>query len=137
MLIRRQSGFTLIELLIVVVVIGILFAVAFPSYLQYARKSRRAECQTVMLSYANALERRFAVKSSYDEGGAMEEDFGSCPAEGGTQTYKVDFESSKPTAFKLTATPKNDQTHDKCGILTLDQTGKKGNNASVPTSECW
>ena len=40
---RNTSGFTLIELMIAVVIIGILAAIAFPSYQSYSQKTRRSE----------------------------------------------------------------------------------------------
>ena len=52
-----QQGFTLIELMIVVAVIGVLAALAYPSYKEYIAKSRRAEAKAVLLSGQQWMER--------------------------------------------------------------------------------
>ncbi|MES9904780.1 MAG: type IV pilin protein [Sedimenticola sp.] len=61
----RQTGFTLIELMIVVAVIGILAAIAYPSYQSQVQKSRRSEAQSALLRISQAQERRYTVIGSY------------------------------------------------------------------------
>ena len=67
---HKLRGFTLIELLITVVIVGILSAVAYPSYLEHVRKAHRAEVTGLLLQNAHRLERHFARQGSYLEGGA-------------------------------------------------------------------
>jgi type IV pilus assembly protein PilE len=50
---KTHRGFTLIEVMIVVAIVGILAAVAYPSYLEYLKKGRRADAQTFMSDIAN------------------------------------------------------------------------------------
>ena len=62
---RGQRGFTLIELMIVVAVIGILAAVAFPSYRQYIIRASRVEAQAELLELASLQEKIFLNSNGY------------------------------------------------------------------------
>lgn len=136
---RHPGGFTLIELMIAVVIVGILAAVAYPNYTNYLRDSRRADCKAVMLSAANALERRFSVDNRYPdeaaEGAAGPLAGFVCPVGGGTTTYDLEYAQDDGGAgFTLTATPTGPQTHDRCGTLTLTNTGARSADG---TGTCW
>ena len=71
-----QSGFTLIEMMIVVAIIGIISAIAIPSYTSYLKKARRADAKVSLTKMADAQERWYLQKSTYtnsvaDVGGAF------------------------------------------------------------------
>ncbi len=140
---RSSSGFTLIEVMIVVVIIAVLTSIAVPSYQQYVLRSRRADCQTVMLSYANALERRFTLTSSYMQGGSMNiAGFGVCPsgANANSITYNIvanPIVAGDGTAFIIMAAPNGQQAKDRCGSLTLTNAGVKDVTGTDPVSKCW
>lgn len=127
----HAPGFTLIELMITVAVIAILAAIAFPSYQQHVRKSRRAEAQAFMMSVA-ARQQQFLVDTrSY----ADSLDTVGIPTPANvTLAYTPSLAASAAvTTFTLTLAPKAIQAGEPCGTLSIDNTGKK-----LPaTSGCW
>ena len=62
---KQQKGFTLIELMVVVAIVGILVAVALPSYTDYVIRSKRADATGALMAATNAMERWRANNFSY------------------------------------------------------------------------
>jgi len=127
----NSRGFSLIELMIVIGIIAILTSIAYPSYIDSVRKSRRATAQADLLELANFMERRFTETNAYP---LLDSDlpFEASPRTG-TLYYALDLDaSSSISSFTLQATPSGSQTADSCGTLTLSQTG-----AQTPTTNCW
>lgn len=147
-----QTGFTLIELMITVAVIGILTAIAVPSYTQYVMRSHRAEAKNMLLAVAQRLEQNYTLSGSYARTqNAAADDIDDTDIAGwgmsqvplsGTLRYNITFQAN-PTAiaFALQATPVGPQTSDTCGVMTLDNRNLKGaagqNNRSQTTRNCW
>jgi type IV pilus assembly protein PilE len=145
---QTQQGFTLIELMVTVAIVGILASIAYPSYQDSVRKSRRADATGVLLGLANAMERHFTETNSFcDAGGTGGAN--SCGAAGTNDTgtssiytiptetatyYTVTISSATASSYTLSAVPTGT---DKCNTLTLTQTGVKGNSAGLSQSECW
>lgn len=124
----RNKGFTLIELMIVVVIMGILIAVAYPNYSSYISKTRRADAQGALVNFANAMERHFTSSNTY--GGAADEgaDTGApaifptqAPVDGNAKYYNLTIVSANTTSFVLRATPIGTQVGD--GYLEITSTG--------------
>lgn len=126
----RQGGFTLIELMIVVAIVGILSAIAYPSYTEYVRKGHRAEARTGLLQAAQWLERAATATGSYPT--TLPDNLKKVPGE----RYDISFESSSTVAFVLKAAPKGAQTGDKCGTYKLGHNGKQ-EVTSGTVAECW
>lgn len=136
----KQHGFTLIELMIVVAIVGILSAIAYPSYAEYIRRGHRAEARAGLLQAAQWMERAATATGTYPLAGAFPASLKEVP----NKRYDISIVSDGAT-FTLTATPKGPQANDKCGNYTLTHTGIRGakgkndkdNVGDVLLTECW
>lgn len=139
---KRSRGFTLIELMIVVAIVAILASIAYPSYQEQVRKSRRAEAQAVLLEASQFMERFFTVNSRYHEttGGddvALPAALTHSPKDGGTARYNIVLSAVNATTFTLQATPTPNGSDPGCGVLTLNQAGVKTASGTLGTDSCW
>jgi len=122
-------GFTLIETMIVVAILAILVAIAYPGYADQIRKSRRADAVSFLMDRAQLLERCFTHFNAYNADG--------CPDPAGTTIngyYAVTVVRTAST-YTLTATPNGDQSFDDCGVFTLDYLGNK--TPIADSDRCW
>lgn len=129
---KKVRGFTLIELMIVVAVVAILAAIAYPSFDEAVRKSRRGQAKADMVEVAQILERYHTEHNTYVGGEAF------VPAQSpktGVSRYALQAVTAQ-SAFTITATPEPSQSNDKCGDLTIDQAGAKGNSKGA-LADCW
>ncbi|QFY90560.1 type IV pilin protein [Magnetovirga frankeli] len=137
---KKYVGFTLIELMIAVAVIGILAAIALPSYREYVLRTNRAYAKSALLNTAQAMERCYTVGYNY----AATDCTGLVPS-GMTSPegyYSITFASGQPTqaTFILQAAPVSGgpQVGDKCGTFTLNQAGSQGvSGATLSAADCW
>lgn len=128
---RKEQGFTLIELMIAVAVIGILVAVALPSYNSAMRKSHRGEAQAVLMDIASRQQQMLVDTRKYVATAA--ELHTSVPAKVAARyTVSITLGVGPAPTFTATATPVGDQAKDSsCAPLSIDQNGSK----SPPN--CW
>lgn len=138
----RRRGFTLIELMVVVAVVLILAALAYPSYTRYIERARRADAHTLLTKVATEQERFFSQFNRY----AL--DLSTAPPAGLGMTrllsehgyYEVSV-AAGPTGdnmtYALTATPQAQQANDACRNLMLNSAGTKTFSGSEVNGYCW
>ena len=141
---KTLRGFTLIEIMIVVAIIGILAAIAYPSYQDSVRKSRRADARSVVLQAAQFMERRYTENlqggyAAVTQAMLNAQGLGVSPNDGGgTVYYNIGLATvANPPSFTLSAVPAGAQSSDACGTLTLTNAGVKGQAAGKTVDQCW
>lgn len=135
---QRMRGITLIELMVVVTILGILMAIAYPGYQSQIQKTRRAEGKALLLDTAQRLERCFTRYNAYNDARC---DFLTTLA-GGVESdsgwYIVTDAAPAAATFSLVATAQNAQTDDTlCGNFTLTDRGARGRTGTAPIDTCW
>lgn len=134
----KNKGFTLIELMIVVAIVGILAAVAYPSYQRYVQDSRRSDARANLVQLAQFMERYYTANGRYVDGGgnAPALPFTESPRDGNDKYYDLQLQGVNAQNYTLTATPKGAMAGDRCGTLSINQAGvKAASGGSV--DECW
>ncbi len=139
---RSHSGFTLIEVMIVVAIVAILAAVAFPSYQESVRRSARADAQADMGELVQTLERFYTLNNRYDQDRAGVAN--ALPAgraispRTGTVRYNFGLVfAAAGQAYTLTAVPAGPQVQDSCGTLTINQLGVQTPAVGTNGRPCW
>lgn len=137
---RKPRGFTLIELMIAIAIIGILAAVAYPSFQDSIRKSRRSDAWSLLQNAALAQEKYRTSNASYAS--AVTSLSGACPTSGSCTSpsgyYTLSIETPTATGFTLVATAAagTSQASDSgCTAIRLVQSAAAGQTFTPAT--CW
>ena len=144
---KRQRGMNLIELLVVVAIVAILGAVAYPSYVQHIVDTKRTAARNILLQVADRQQQFFMDNKSYAAtltnlgfraSPLTIGDDGREVAAGDSQSvYSVTLANVGVTTFTATAAPLNGQLSrdTECGSMTLDQSGSRSQSGAG--TDCW
>jgi type IV pilus assembly protein PilE len=133
----KQDGFTLIELMITVAIVGILAAIAYPSYTSYVRKGVRRAAQAQMLDIANREQQFLLANRAYASYAALTGSGYALPPElnGKYTTPTITVGAGTVPAFTITFTAAGSQLVD--GDLTFNSEGVKGCGAGCDAASKW
>nr|WP_227669470.1 type IV pilin protein [Psychrobacter sp. NG254] len=135
MKIRQQKGFTLIELMIVLAIIGVLAAIAYPSYQQYIIKSKRADMMSEMHNIASEVQNRKLAQGRY--AGMVVTDLTVNYPRQGTALYTVAITPNPLTSqWTITASPIPGTQMANDGNLSLSYQGVKCRIVNINTKNC-
>ncbi|MDF1483650.1 type IV pilin protein [Ramlibacter sp. H39-3-26] len=131
---RGCRGFTLIELMITVAIVGILAAIAYPSYNEQIAKGRRADMRTVLMAGQQWMERFYTENYRYDQNSAgtavtdatqFAGRFSKSPTDGAA-LYNIAVTAGATTyTIKATRATGTVMASDKCGDYSIDNLGRK------------
>lgn len=135
-----QKGFTLLEILVVIAIVGILAAVAYPSYQEYVIKTRRGDMQSEMMRIAQEAQRYQVVNRRFSGMTlANLNSSGSYPSD--TAYYNLAITIPSATTWELTATPIAGTTQANDGTIRLNSRGEKcwqkGASCTLSNTSTW
>lgn len=134
----KTLGFTLIELMVVVAVIGILAAIAYPSYQKYVLKSQRADAHDSLMRIQLQQERYRANHPSYSTELTALAGIDSNISD--DEHYQLALDDVSASGYTVTATPLSGgrQAKDVCTSISLEVSGGSAERKGDPSKdECW
>lgn len=140
-----HGGFTLTEMLTVLALLGVLAAVAYPSYAAHLQRAHRTEAQAALMDAAFFMQRHYAAHHRYDTGDpsaplvALPAPLNQAPRQGPVH-YVISVTQASTSGYTLSATPVpgGPMAHDACGSLTLNQHQARGiTGTTVSVAHCW
>lgn len=147
MTIESRNGFTLMEVMTTVAIVGVLAAIAIPSYMDYVNQANRSDVKNVLLEDAQFMERNYTESFRYDKNSQGNDITGSSlpgqqSPKTGTALYNISLPTSSlgQTTYTLVATPVvgGRMGNDACGTFSITQDGTKNVvNGTKTLDECW
>lgn len=157
MIVQKHQGFTLVELMIVVAIVGILTAIAIPSYQNSLDRSHRAQGQAYLLDLAARQERFYAAFGTYtsvvtgpaacvgaacglnivdtsDPDGNVANGWYTVDDGGATTGIALNATS---TRFDIALTQRSGWNDTLCGQLTYNSLQQKGETGTGEVADCW
>ncbi len=131
---KYMRGVTLLELMIVVVILGILTAIAYPSYRQFIERAKRTEARALLLRIAVDQERFYLQNNTFGDMADLQYDE---PQITDSDAYSVTITANTASNFSATATYLlGGEEADKCLTFTIDGRGTKS-SLPDPPGDCW
>ncbi len=132
----KTKGFTLVELLITLVILGLLAAIAYPTYSGHVTKVRRSDAQIALQDLAMRMESYYAENNSYQNATLAKLHIDATTPQG---FYNLAITQTTVNTYFLVAKPIGVQAQkdNLCGSLTLNELGQKGQSGKGTQAECW
>jgi len=131
---KHMHGMTLMELMVVVVIIGILTAIAFPNYREFVARAKRTEAKAALLQIATNQERFYLQNSTFTTDMTML-GFQADPFITNSDSYSITVTAADQSDYTAVATYQfADAENDKCGTWQINGRGIK---TSAPYTDCW
>lgn len=131
---KHMRGITLMELMIVVVIVGILAAVAYPNYREFAARAKRTEAKALLLEIANNQERFYLNANTYGTLGQL--NYPADPMVTDSGSYSVTVTANDASNFTAVATNiLGGSEAARCATFTIDGRGNKTSTGSI--ANCW
>ena len=138
---QGARGFSLVELLTVLLIVGLLSSVAWPSYRAHVQRAQRSQAAAALMQAQQFMERHYSLQGSFlgAAGASVQLPAALQSVSSDLQViYRLQIEQSDAVSYRLRADPEGAMQDDACGALTLDHLSQKGRTGGGPTvQDCW